>query len=48
MMKRQTPDPANNTAIETFFAHLGLAVEVVDRCPDAACEQCSGALDEAA
>lgn len=55
MMKRKTQriDNVDNmvddeAAIRAFFAHLGLDVEVVDRCPVAACEHCSEPLDEAA
>ena len=48
MMKSKTPDASDDTAIEAFFAHLGVEVEVVDRCPVTACRHCAVALDEAA
>jgi len=48
MMKSKTPDTNDDTAIEAFFAHLGVEVEVIDRCPVAACRHCAVALDEAA
>lgn len=32
----------DDAAIEDFFAGAGLAIEVVDHCPDASCPQCFG------
>ena len=48
MMKSKTPDTSDDTAIAEFFAHFGVEIEVVDRCPVAACRRCAVALDEAA
>ena len=48
MMKVKTPDTSDDIAITEFFAHLGVEVEVVDRCPIAACRHCAVALDEVA
>ena len=48
MTKQNTPNTRSDQAIEAFFAHMGLAVEVVDRCPIASCEHCRIELHEAA
>ena len=48
MMKSKTPDTSDDTAIAAFFAHLGVEVRVVDRCPVPACRHCAVTLEEAA
>jgi hypothetical protein len=38
-----------DTELEAWFAEAGLAVTIVDRCPDATCPECAGrALADAA
>ena len=48
MMKRKTPDIRDDMALKAWFADAGLSVEIVDSCPEAACEFCSAAFDRAA
>ena len=48
MMKRNTPDIRNDTAIEAWFADAGIVVETVEHCPIATCERCRKTLVRAA
>jgi hypothetical protein len=48
MMKRNTPDIRNDTALEAWFADAGIVVETVEHCPIDTCERCRKTLVRAA
>lgn len=47
-MMQNTPPDNSDQAIVGWFAKAGLNVEVVVHCPDASCDDCGEALDQAA